>query len=413
MTTWAITGATGLLGSNLLWELLKNHQDDFDSVRVVVLGRSDETGSLRRRIERAFANDGVHYVFGGNAKNGARAALERIVCIDADLRAASLGIDARSLASLRHTGIDHFVHVAALTDFRDSTEVRANLSEINHLGTHRVTELIDDLGGVGEVVFVGSAYSAGLVDGLITPTFEQPADSFRNPYERTKLLAEQWMREFCERRAIPIRVFRPTTIAGRVIEPPIGFVTKFDVFYSWCAFFLRLRCRLNPRGYNWDEPLEIPIRIACASDAGLNIVAADFAAKVMWHAVSGKSEHHTMHIASYAELPHREYVALMFDKLNITGWEFVDTIPMRKNQFERLYYRSVGGIFTPYVVQRPMCFDVVALADVCRRAGIAPCNIGLPEFERMIDFARDRYFGCTDVAPRELPPETPSTGAPD
>ena len=71
----AVTGATGVLGRNLLFELIKRHRGDLDSLEVLVLGRSRGGRDVRRRAEDAVLSDGLPY-----GKMLAEAAVGFVVC---------------------------------------------------------------------------------------------------------------------------------------------------------------------------------------------------------------------------------------------------------------------------------------------------------------------------------------------
>ena len=166
---------------------------------------------------------------------------------------------ASDLEKLGAKPIDYFFHIAALTDFRDGPAVIESLWQTNVEGTKQVLSLVSSL-SVGEFVYVGSAYSCGLRGGRIPPNCMGPPSSrFRNPYEKSKLEAEMEVRSFAQESGVRCRYFRPSTICGRLMEPPTGCIHKFDVFYAWAAFFLRAKMKAGLRFQErYTTPVELP-----------------------------------------------------------------------------------------------------------------------------------------------------------
>ena len=236
----AITGATGLLGRNLLFEILKQNQSDLERLEIFVLGRGSAARPLDARIDEMLRDDGAFYV--GAGLHGAEAfcaeARTSIRAIPFDLERDDLGLSDEDHRELRREPIDLFFHVAALTDLRDSPIIRENLEETNVRGTRRILHLLAGL-DVGLAVYVGSAFSCGSISGVAEPDDVDLDRVFRTPYERTKVRCEFAFRSFAERRGLRYKVFRPAILGGRLIEEPIGAMCKFDVFYGWAAFFIR------------------------------------------------------------------------------------------------------------------------------------------------------------------------------
>jgi nucleoside-diphosphate-sugar epimerase len=280
----AITGATGLLGRNLLLEIIKHHWPKLDGLEVLLLGRGATAGTLRQRMVQILADEATAYL--GRARSDLDEILkwsrERLISVDCELSRDGLGITAEDYRVLTSQPIDYFFHVAASTDLRDTTQVRQELLDANVNGTARLLGLVASM-RVKEFAYVGSAYECGAAHGIVRPDCINSNESFRNPYERSKLLAELRVREFASNTGIQCRYFRPSIICGKLIENHIGETNKFDVFYAWAAFFLHLKLGTKP---NWTdrygENCDLPIRICCSPASGLNIVPADFAAKLMW-----------------------------------------------------------------------------------------------------------------------------------
>ncbi|MHA3702467.1 SDR family oxidoreductase [Jatrophihabitans sp. YIM 134969] len=183
MTTYLLTGSTGLIGRHLLVKLL----DDPDA-QVHALVRSGSVGRLETSLADLSASrrDRVHVVTG-------------------DLAEPDLGISKTTRRSLRKK-VDHLVHLAALYDMTASDERN---EQINVEGTRRVVELAEDL-EVGTLHHVSSVAVAGEARGTFAEKDFDKGQPLPSPYHRTKFESEKIVRGA----AVPWRVYRPAIVLG-------------------------------------------------------------------------------------------------------------------------------------------------------------------------------------------------------
>ena len=391
----AMTGATGLLGRNLLFELVKRHLGRLEDLEVFVLGRPKRPLRLHDRMEKMLFQDGLAYFSLAPAGTPSlrRWWRRHVTCLEMDLDQARLGLQPDDVKELRAARIDYFFHLAARTDFRSSPDVVDQLLTSNVRGTWRVLDLVSSM-PVREFCYVSSAYSCGAARGRIRPDDVNQGGPFRNPYERTKLVAERLVKRFAERTGVRCRVFRPSTLCGRLIEPEFGATPKFDVFYACAAFFLRLKRRMMPRGHDvYGTPIHLDIRLCRNPRSGLNIVPADYAAKVMYEVCTQGAPGDTYHLVNSEDTPHDLYVPMMLEAVNVQCAALVDSVPDGLNPLERLYYRTVGGIYTPYTTAAPMRFDTANLRSVLRAAQLGCPRVNRANFLKLMEYAKRRDFG--------------------
>jgi thioester reductase-like protein len=194
---FALTGATGFLGRNLLLEIVKQNYKNLSDIEILILGRSEKENSLRNRIADILREEVLDYVNDSSldTQNFLKMIMERIKCVNISLGEPELGLNHDDYQVLSSRTIDFFYHIAALTDFRDGKAVMENLEKINVFGTKELLNLVSNL-KVSEFIYVGSAYSCGLTAGIIMPDYVNLNQKFRNHYEKTKLKAEILVREF-------------------------------------------------------------------------------------------------------------------------------------------------------------------------------------------------------------------------
>jgi len=389
----ALTGATGLLGRNLLFEFIKKYKDNFDDLTILILGRREGSMSLKDRIFDIVLDEAIPYIGLCDVKMLKEFLEKNVECIETDLTSDNLGISSDHILQLRHRPIDFFFHIASLTDFRNSPMVKKKLWEANVKGTEQILELLATL-DVREYCYVSSAYCCGKTHGDIMPDYINLNAEFRNDYEQSKLEAEIKSRDFAKRNGIRFRSFRPSTISGRLMEAPLGAINKFDVFYGFAAFWLQMKLALtlNP-GDRYSVPVLFDVAMCYNTNSGLNIVPVDYAAKVMYEVCMQNHPDEDFHLANNAETPHRIYVSAIFEALNISGIQAVDEIPVDLNRLEALYYKTVGKIFTPYIVSKPMHFNTQNLKEIELKCGLQCPEVDKDNFIKLLDYAKEKDFG--------------------
>lgn len=392
----AITGVTGLLGSNLLVEIIQYFKNDLKNVGLILFGRNDENDTFANRIFNIIDCD-YRDIFEIEQKECIDHFLnENIRYIDINLCRRDLGLKNEDFEYLKKIKIDIFYHCGACTDFRNSSKVTKKLDEINIEGTKAILQLTKSL-KVDQFCYVGSAYSCGLKTGNVLPDYITPDLNFRNYYEYSKLMAELEVRKFEKECSTRFKYYRTSTICGRLIDSPIGFINKFDVFYAWAAFFLRIKMK---KIINCDEiynvPLELPMRINFNPNSGLNIVPVDYIAKMMLVTSVEECNEKNYHIVNMRETPHSLYISLMLRAINICGIKFLETMPEDKNEIENFYYKTVGAIYTPYITSDPINFQCDNIRDISEKNNIFCPLVDEVNFNLLMDFAKKKCFGLID-----------------
>lgn len=391
----AITGATGLLGRNLLFEIIKQNINNLENLELIILGRDKKAIKLKQRISEIFIKDGLKYL--STHKDDEQSVIERfngtIKTIHLNLVEEDLGLSKNDLDELKKGEIKYFFHLAALSDFRSTSDIIKRIKDINVDGTKKIIRLIKQL-DVKEFIFTGSAYSVGKVSGEVYPSQANERGDFRNPYEKSKLEAENYIKQELSNEKIKYRIYRPTGIGGRLIEEPIGAVCKYDIFYGWAAFFLRYKMKeLKNKKDIFNKTLSVKIRIQLKNNIGMNVVPVDYAAKIIWAVSSLDYPGEQFHLVNDADIDNNEFVQIILDKLGIQGYELVEEEPKHRNTLEKFYYKTVGQIFTPYVIYGPIRYNTDNLKGLLNRIKIrCPLMTG-DNFGRLIDYAKEQYFG--------------------
>jgi hypothetical protein len=371
-------------------------------LNVCIFGRQKKERAIESRVHDIILNEeGLAYLGVASNPDSIKQLKQflktNVRYVDYDLDTIGLGISSESITQLRQSQFDYFFHIASMTDFRMSSTVSRALHKTNYHGTENILFLLKEL-QVKEFIYIGTCYSRGSAVGVLPPDFVDLSVNFRNPYEKSKLEAECMVRKFCKNHQQRLRVFRPSTICGRLIESPSGAVTKFDVFYSWVAWCLRMKLKMSRMSSKdiYRESFSLPFRIACREDSGLNIVPADYAAKVICQVCVQQDPGESYYLVNNQETMHRDYVRWMLEVANVSGTTFVRDVPGNLNDLEALYYKTIGLIFTPYVSAAPMLFDTENLKSVLVRSGLSCPTINKANFMKLMMYAKTSDFGLKD-----------------
>ena len=206
METILLTGATGLLGNEILRVLL---QGDQNSKILVLIRGNPQTHQWK------FDNlvvDPAQFGF-----------TRRVEPVWADLEKEGMGLkpQARDMLAERTTRI---IHSAAAVDF---ALPYAAARSANFDGTIRLVELAGQCRNLKAFAHISTAHVAGCRTGFIAEEELEHSQGFVSFYERTKYEAEQFLRE--RMRDLPIAVYRSTTLIG---DSRTGAVRQFNFFHN-------------------------------------------------------------------------------------------------------------------------------------------------------------------------------------
>jgi len=203
-----ITGATGLLGSYLVRDLL------LDGQPLAVMVRRSRRESPEARVERIVQDWEIEL--------GKRLPRPRV--ITADLTQPRCGLSEQDLGWIgRHCST--LLHNAASLSFRGGDRAAepwlSNVTGAAHvLDVARLTD-------IEHFHHVSTAYVCGLRDGTVTEDELDVGQEFGNDYERSKVEAETMIRE--ARGLTSVTVYRPSIIVG---DSHTGFTSTYHGLFA-------------------------------------------------------------------------------------------------------------------------------------------------------------------------------------
>ena len=391
MKTIVVTGATGLLGSAFLFELMARPAGDVG--RIVVLGGRGEFSALHERLAAALRDHGLDYLELG--EQDVTRLMERVEGMQMRLDEPGVGLSDEDLARLAQIEIDVFVHIAGLTTFKKDDQAAADCKRVNVDGLDNLLGVCAGL-KIGRFVHLGSAYSAGRVQGHCQPDDDDPEGQFHNPYQRSKADGERMVRAWAQARSdMELIVVRPATIGGRLLTAPRAHVTKFDVFLAWAKGMMRLKGMFaGGLRTSHGKRIDIPMRLTMHPTAGLNIVPTDWVAKcLVVTALDDDLRHCSYHLANHASTPHNMYVRQIIDAVGIGGVTFQDHRPTDMSMLESVYHERLGWVFADYVEHPELSFDVASQAELEEKAGVRCPPVDAQAFADLLGYGHERHYG--------------------
>jgi thioester reductase-like protein len=273
-----LTGATGMVGAQILARLLRNQ------IPVAVLARArrgrmgQESQSAEQRIEEIVRRFEV--AFGQKMK--------RPVVIRGDINEPKLGIQPAEQQWLRMR-CSQVIHSAASLSFQPATESPDNEPyRTNVHGTESLVSLCRDL-GINKLHYISTAYVCGEREGNVAEVELDCGQSFSNDYERSKLQAESHLRDCYAAEALT--VYRPSIVIDSTGLSPVW---QDRTIYGAYAMFNALASKfgLPPRG-EWFRNLGL------AGDHRKNLVEASWVAETVVGIFEDESLHgQTYHLTS-------------------------------------------------------------------------------------------------------------------
>lgn len=254
MTKYTIlTGATGLLGSFLLRDLM------IEDVPVVALARSSRMETATERV------DGILQRF----ERQLGRPLPRPIVMECNLREPELGLRSEEKAWLtRHA--DSMLHNAASLSFVETDAGEPYKSNVD--GTRNALELCRTT-GVRKFFHVSTAYVCGNRRGRIMESDFSDASGFGNDYEKSKFVAEKMVRE--SQQLDSVTVFRPAIIVGDSIT---GYTSTYHGFYAPMKILVPL---IEPENANFDGVEAFSDVLGMNPNDMKNFVPVDWIARVM------------------------------------------------------------------------------------------------------------------------------------
>lgn len=334
-----LTGATGTLGSQVLFSLL---EDKFSSIEMIYLPvREKKSVSSKERIFKMLESDFAPEFITKNLP---------------EIRAKITVVSAKDILNperfLSGVRITHFIHSAGFVNLSTLPEAKTEIFKENLDFTKSIFKAYAKV--IDKFTYISTAFSAGNVGGLLPNDYLKTAPTeHRNHYEASKYASELFLTQAGAEADIPIQILRPSVLGGNIMDTSSFFISKYMVFYLFAKFFHR-------------NPSQDSVRITAHSESGLNIIPTDYAAKVIvavfdtaieqLNIVHSKTTQITKGITKILE-------TVAFDNFSITQ-NLISGASGFESKLEQFYYDSIGVHLTPYLTSKPCEWDTTLLQQI-------------------------------------------------
>ncbi|MDO4582489.1 MAG: SDR family oxidoreductase [Planctomycetia bacterium] len=322
----ALTGATGLLGSYLLKELLQR------DIPVLALVRASRRESPRQRME------GILRRF----ENRLGRPLPRPVVMEMDLHKPFSGLEESQRQWIRQH-VDTVLHNAASLVFRRDEQNEPYRSNVE--GTRHVLDWCREA-GIRRFFYVSTAYVCGLREGKIAETELDEGQTWGNDYEKSKVEAEKLVRQASFEEGLT--VFRPAIIVGDRWD---GYTPTFHGFYTPLKILLPF---LEPGKIDLLQGRMLASLLGFNPEDGKNFVPVDWVAKVMVQVLQNRAWHgKTYHLTAAERVSIAEMCQVFYEgiqrfsrpstqtgKTLRTDWETLWRIFVQQMDVYRTYWRN-------------------------------------------------------------------------
>nr|WP_298996754.1 SDR family oxidoreductase [uncultured Allomuricauda sp.] len=334
-----LTGATGTLGSQILFSLLESRFHVLEKIYLIV--RRKKHVSAQTRIENMLDSGSAPTFIHENRKT-----IANIIEV----------IDAENLLQpaffLKENKAHYFIHSAGFVNLSVDPKSKSEIFKENLTLTQNIFKAYKDY--LLKFVYISTAFSIGKLDGLLKNNYvDTEQNEYRNYYEASKHAAEKYLVKAGTETKIPIQILRPSVLGGNILDSPNFFISKYMVFYLFAKFFYK-------------SPSSETVRIQANHDSKLNIIPTDYAAKVITKVFD--TDVNQLNIVNSKGTNIFNGIAKILETVNFKNFkltqEFMDTASEFESALEQFYYETIGVHLTPYLTSKPYEWDTTLLESI-------------------------------------------------
>lgn len=334
-----LTGATGTLGSQILFSILESRFESLERIYLIV--RKKNIVSPRERIFKMLRSNVVSEFIQEHKTEIA----EKIQVIDSQhiLEPGTF---------LQKSKKYHFIHSAGYVNLSVHPNSKEEIFKENLTFTEQIFNAY--IPYLKKFIYISTAFSIGKLGGTLNDNYTTAEhNDYRNYYEASKHAAEKFLAKAGAALKIPIQILRPSVLGGNILGKPSFFISKYMVFYLFAKFFYR------------NNSVDA-VRIQANIDSELNIIPTDYAAKVIVKVFDTDVEQ--LNIVNSKGTNIFNGIVKILDTVNFKNFkltqELIDTASEFESSLEKLYYETIGVHLTPYLTSKPYEWDTTLLESI-------------------------------------------------
>jgi len=371
-----LTGATGVLGSHIMYEILELFiNEKTKNAKLYLIARNKGKNSALDRINELLSSSYTPKIL---KEKGLSELHQYITIIDTDLAA----IDDRFTKEIQGA---YFIHSAGYVNLSTDEEQKEKIFAENAQITESLFEIFHPF--IKKFIYIGTAFSSGIRKGLIGNDFHNLdfTPEHRNAYEDAKFHSENFISQKCKAFGLPFQILRPSVIGGKMLGNENNyFISKYMVFYLLAKFFHFTAQRKGEQEN---------VRFIINEETGLNIIPVDYVAKVIVSTFQ-RDDIEQLNIVNDKSFNIVKGLQLIMKEVGYTNFSLMqNTIDFKyKNTIEKLYYESIGKHLKPYFTTDANEYDTTLLNSILEIP-----KLDQEAFTNMIRYARLHDFKDINV----------------
>ncbi|WP_426091269.1 SDR family oxidoreductase [Flavobacterium sp. DSR3-2] len=370
-----LTGATGVLGSHIMYEILELFINTKIDGKLFIIARNKGKNSALDRINELLSSSYTPKII---KDKGIVKLQEYIEIIDVDLAV----IQDTFSSQIKDA---YLIHSAGFVNLSTDEEQREKIFDENTKITKSLFHLFHPF--IKKFIYIGTAFSSGNRKGLIDNDFHRLGfkPEHRNAYENAKFHSENFIAQECKKIGLPFQILRPSVIGGKMLgtENPY-FISKYMVFYLLAKFFHFTSQRKGDQEN---------VRFIVNEDTVLNIIPVDYVAKVIIN-IFERDDIEQLNIVHYKSFNMVNGLKLIMKEVGYTNFTLIqNSLDFKyKNSIEKLYYESIGKHLNPYFTTAANEYDTTLLNSILEIP-----KLDQEAFTSMIRYARLNNFKDINV----------------
>jgi nucleoside-diphosphate-sugar epimerase len=370
-----LTGATGVLGSHIMYEILELFIQKNSKNTLFIIARNKGKNSALDRINELLSSDYTPKIL---KDKGLKNLHDYLEIIDSDLA------DIQDTFSEKIKDA-YFIHSAGYVNLSTDEDQKEKIFDENAKITKAIFNTFHPF--IKKFIYIGTAFSSGIRKGLIDNDFHNLdfTPEHRNAYEGAKFHSENFIAQQCKKLGLPFQILRPSVIGGKMLgNESTYFIQKYMVFYLLAKFFHFTAQRKNEQEN---------VRFIINEETGLNIIPVDYVAKIIVNTFE-RDDIEQLNIVNDTSFNIVKGLQLIMKEVGYTNFTLIqNTLDFKyKNTIEKLYYESIGKHLKPYFTTAANEYDTTLLNSILEIP-----KLDQEAFTNMIRYARLRNFKDINV----------------
>jgi nucleoside-diphosphate-sugar epimerase len=342
-----LTGATGVLGSQIMYEILELFINEGIDGKLLLISRSKGKKTALDRINELLSSSYTPQIL---KDKGLEKLDQYIEIIDTDLDSVQENFSSKIDGA-------YFIHSAGYVNLSTDEEHREKIFDENTKITKVILNNFHHF--IKKFIYIGTAFSSGERTGIVENDFHNLdfVPKHRNAYENAKFHSENFVAQRCKALGLPFQILRPSVICGKMLgNENKYFISKYMVFYLLAKFF-HFAAQRKTEQEN--------VRFMINEKTGLNIIPVDYVAKVIV-SVFRRDDIQQLNIVSHKSLNLVKGLELIMKEVRYTNYTIIKNTPHfeYQNTTEKLYYESIGKHLKPYLVSSAKQFNTTLLNSI-------------------------------------------------